>query len=131
MSPASVDETTLAGSESMLAFGDAAAFEGWLEANHAAASAIWLKIAKKGAPQMTLSYGDAVEVALSFGWIDGQKDRLDQHYWLQRFTPRSARSRWSKINRQKAERLMSEGRMRPAGLAAVEQARADGRWDSG
>jgi uncharacterized protein YdeI (YjbR/CyaY-like superfamily) len=112
----------------VLSFADPAEFESWLEAN--SASAIWVRIAKKGAPETSLSYADAVGAALCFGWIDGQKDRLDEHYWLQRFTPRGPRSPWSKINRSRAEQLMSEGRMRAAGLAAIERARADGRWES-
>jgi uncharacterized protein YdeI (YjbR/CyaY-like superfamily) len=106
------------------------AFEEWLERNHEAASEAWLKIAKKGAPEPTVSYAAAVEAALSFGWIDGQKDSLDGNHWLQRFTPRTRRSAWSRVNREKAERLIATGRMRPAGLAAVEQAKADGRWDA-
>jgi uncharacterized protein YdeI (YjbR/CyaY-like superfamily) len=114
----------------MLSFASTREFERWLEANHETASAIWLKIAKKGAPERTLSYGEAIDVGLCFGWIDGQKERLDEHYWLQRFTPRTARSPWSKINRERAERLMADGRMRSAGMAAVERARSDGRWDA-
>ena len=110
------------------AFGTPGAFEAWLEKHGGGSSEIWLKLAKKDADAVTLTYSEAVEVALCFGWIDGKKDRLDDRYWLQRFTPRSARSRWSKINREKAERLIDDGRMRPAGLAEVERARADGRW---
>jgi uncharacterized protein YdeI (YjbR/CyaY-like superfamily) len=116
--------------EPVLSFASQQAFEEWLERNHEAASAAWLKIAKKGAPEPTVSYAAAVETALSFGWIDGQKDRLDGNHWLQRFTPRTRRSPWSRVNREKAERLIDTGRMRPAGLAAVEQAKADGRWDA-
>jgi uncharacterized protein YdeI (YjbR/CyaY-like superfamily) len=112
------------------AFDSAEAFEAWLERNHDQPGGIWLKIAKKGAGEATVTYAQAVEVALCFGWIDGQKDRLDERYWLQRFTPRSARSRWSKINREKAERLIAAGRMRPSGLREVDRARADGRWDA-
>jgi uncharacterized protein YdeI (YjbR/CyaY-like superfamily) len=113
-----------------VAFASRQAFEEWLAANHEVSAGAWLKIAKKGAPEPTLSYADAVEAALTFGWIDGQKDRLDDHYWLQRFTPRTLRSPWSKVNREKAERLIETGRMRPAGLDAVEQAKADGRWQA-
>jgi uncharacterized protein YdeI (YjbR/CyaY-like superfamily) len=113
-----------------LSFASRQAFEEWLEENHETARAVWLKIAKKGAPERTVSYPAAVEAGLSFGWIDGQKDRLDDHYWLQRFTPRTPRSPWSKVNREKAERLIEAGRMRPAGLAAVEQAKATGRWQA-
>jgi uncharacterized protein YdeI (YjbR/CyaY-like superfamily) len=77
-----------------------------------------------------VSYAEAIEVALCYGWIDGQKDTFDGDYWLQRFTPRTPRSTWSKINREKAEQLLTQGRMQPAGLRAVEQAKADGRWDA-
>ena len=90
---------------------------------------IWLKFARKTSGIRSVVYAEALEVALSHGWIDGQTKRLDDHHYLQRFTPRRARSRWSKINRGKAEKLIAEGRMRPGGLAEVERARADGRWD--
>lgn len=116
--------------EPVVSFASQQAFEEWLERNHDAASEAWLKIAKKDAPEPTVTYAAAIDAALSFGWIDGQKDRLDDSYWLQRFTPRTRRSPWSKVNREKAERLIEAGRMRPAGLKAVEQAKADGRWDA-
>jgi uncharacterized protein YdeI (YjbR/CyaY-like superfamily) len=106
------------------------ALDGWLAEHHAASRGIWLKIAKKGSGLTTVSYADAVEVALCYGWIDGQKGRLDDDYWLQRLTPRKPGGRWSKINRDKAEELISGGRMKAAGLREVEQARADGRWDA-
>jgi uncharacterized protein YdeI (YjbR/CyaY-like superfamily) len=112
------------------AFDCAEAFEAWLAREHDRADGIWLKIAKKGSGEETVTYAQAIDAALCFGWIDGQKDRFDERYWLQRFTPRSARSRWSKINREKAERLIAAGRMRPAGQAEVDRARADGRWDA-
>jgi uncharacterized protein YdeI (YjbR/CyaY-like superfamily) len=105
-------------------------FEAWLEDHHQHSGGIWLQIAKKDAARPTITYGEAIEAALCFGWIDGQKQRGDKDYWLQRFTPRSARSRWSKINREKAERLAGADRMRPSGLSEVERARADGRWDA-
>jgi uncharacterized protein YdeI (YjbR/CyaY-like superfamily) len=105
-------------------------FEAWLERNGETSRGVWLKIAKKNARESTVTYAEAVEAALCFGWIDGQKARLDDRYWLQRFTPRTARSPWSKINREKAERLIAEGRMRPSGRSAVESAKADGRWDA-
>jgi uncharacterized protein YdeI (YjbR/CyaY-like superfamily) len=111
-------------------FADAAAFEAWLEDNHEHHRGVWLEIAKKGSSQATVSYPEAIEIALCFGWIDGQKARGDDAYWRQRFTPRSRRSRWSRVNRDKAEQLIAAGRMRPAGLAEVERARADGRWDA-
>jgi uncharacterized protein YdeI (YjbR/CyaY-like superfamily) len=114
----------------MLAFPDPAAWEKWLAAEHAGASGLWLKLAKKGCPHPTVSYAEALDIALCFGWIDGQKRPLDDDYWLQRFTPRKPRGKWSKINRGKAEALIAAGRMRPAGLREVEAAKADGRWDA-
>ena len=114
----------------VLAFGSRQAWEDWLAEHHQTSRGVWLKIAKKGAAAVTVSYAEALEGALCHGWIDGQKDRLDDQYWLQRFTPRKPRGRWSKINREKAERLIAEGRMRPAGLSEVEAARADGRWEA-
>jgi uncharacterized protein YdeI (YjbR/CyaY-like superfamily) len=111
-----------------VAFPTAAAWHAWLADNHASASGVWLRIAKKTAPGGTLSYAEALDEALCFGWIDAQTRGLDEHYWLKRFTPRKRSSRWSKINTQKAEALIAAGRMQPAGLAEVESARADGRW---
>ncbi len=110
-------------------FATATEFEAWLDTHHDDHPGIWLKIAKKDANQAALTYPAALDVALCFGWIDGQKARHDDHYWLQRFTPRTGRSRWSQINRDKAEQLVAAGRMRQAGLAEIERARADGRWD--
>jgi uncharacterized protein YdeI (YjbR/CyaY-like superfamily) len=114
----------------IIAFASPAAWEAWLAEEHATSSGLWLKIAKKDAGVETVSYAEALEVALCYGWIDGQKDTFDGDYWLQRFTPRKPRSRWSKINREKAEQLITQGRMQPAGLREVEQAKADGRWDA-
>jgi uncharacterized protein YdeI (YjbR/CyaY-like superfamily) len=113
-----------------LLFPSAEAFEAWLEENHAGAEGVWLKIAKKGAGEPTVSYAEAVEIGLCFGWIDSQKGALDEEHYVQRFTPRRPRGRWSKINRLKAEALIESGRMRPAGLAEVESAREDGRWEA-
>ncbi len=104
--------------------------ERWLEENHAASEGVWLKIAKKGAPEPSVTYAEALELALCFGWIDSQKRGHDDQHFLQRFTPRRPRGRWSKINREKAETLIESGRMRPAGLAEVEAAQADGRWEA-
>jgi uncharacterized protein YdeI (YjbR/CyaY-like superfamily) len=106
------------------------AFEGWLRKNHASCGGLWLLIAKPGAERGTVTYAQALEVALCYGWIDGQKKALDAQHWLQRFTPRRPRSLWSKTNRAKAEALMREGRMQPSGVAEIERARADGRWDA-
>ena len=113
-----------------VAFPTAAKWRAWLSDRHASADGLWLKIAKKDAPQGTLSYAEALDEALCFGWIDAQTRGLDDDYWLKRFTPRKHGSRWSKINTQKAEALIAAGRMQPAGLAEVESARADGRWDA-
>jgi uncharacterized protein YdeI (YjbR/CyaY-like superfamily) len=118
-----------------VAFETAAAWRAWLAENHSRASGIWLQLAKSTAGQQraraaTLSYAEALDEALCFGWIDAQTRGLDDDYWLKRFTPRKPASKWSKINTQKAETLIAAGRMRPAGLAEVERARADGRWAS-
>src|SRR3712207_2161788 len=101
-------------------FASRADWEAWLEAEHERSDGLWLKIAKKGSGVPTVTYAEAVEVALCFGWIDGQKRPLDEAFWLQRFTPRRPRSKWSQINREKAEALVAAGAMRPAGLREVE-----------
>ncbi len=106
------------------------AWEAWLEEQHATSNGLWLKIAKKESSIDTVSYAEALDAALCYGWIDGQKASFDEDYWLQRFTPRKPRSKWSKINRQKALELIEKGEMKPAGLREVERARADGRWDA-
>jgi uncharacterized protein YdeI (YjbR/CyaY-like superfamily) len=103
-------------------------WERWLEQYHAAAPGVWLKVAKRGAPRATVSYAQALELALCFGWIDGQKAAFDEAFFLQRFTRRTPRSRWSQVNRDKATALIEDGRMRSSGLAQIEAARADGRW---
>jgi uncharacterized protein YdeI (YjbR/CyaY-like superfamily) len=113
-----------------LAFADARAFDAWLRKNHASSSGLWLKLAKKGAGVPSVSYAEAVEVALSWGWIDGQKKGHDDRFWLQRFCPRGKKSLWSKINREKAQALIAAGKMQPPGLAEVERAKSDGRWDA-
>lgn len=112
------------------AFASAAAWEAWLAEHHATEQAVIVKIAKKASGIPTVSPAEAIEVALCFGWIDGVRRGLDGTHFLQRFTPRRARSKWSKINRAKAIELIEAGRMRPAGLAEVERAKADGRWDA-
>jgi uncharacterized protein YdeI (YjbR/CyaY-like superfamily) len=98
---------------------DRQSWRDWLEENHGALPGVWLKFAKKGSPTPTVTYPEAIEEALCFGWIDGQVRRHDEFFYLQRFTPRRGKSRWSQINREKATRLIAEGRMRPAGLAQV------------
>jgi uncharacterized protein YdeI (YjbR/CyaY-like superfamily) len=118
------------GSQPTVAFPSKAAWQDWLASEGTTSPGLWLKIAKRGAAaEPTVSYPEALEVALCFGWIDGQRRSLDDQYFLQRFTPRRPGSRWSKINVQKAEQLMAAGRMQPPGLREVERARADGRWD--
>ena len=102
----------------------------WLEMHNSKSTGVWLKLSKKGSNISSVTYPEAIEAALSYGWIDGQKKPLDDSYWLQKFTPRSPRSIWSKINCEKAELLIKEEKMRPAGLKEVERARADGRWDT-
>lgn len=119
----------MAGSDiDAVAFPSAMAWEGWLEAEHGQSAGVWLKLAKSASEELTLSYAEALDVALCFGWIDAQTRGLDQDYWLKRFTPRRPRSKWSKINTEKAEALIMAGRMRPAGLREVDNAKADGRW---
>jgi uncharacterized protein YdeI (YjbR/CyaY-like superfamily) len=113
-----------------LTFASAAEWEAWLERHHADAREAWLKIARKGSAHVTVTHAEALDSALCFGWIDAVRNKLDDDHFLQRFTPRSARSTWSQINCAKVEALTTAGRMRPAGLAQVERARADGRWDA-
>lgn len=103
--------------------------EAWLEQNHETSQGAWLKIAKKDSGIESVTYAEALELALCFGWIDSQKRGFDESFFLQRFTPRRPRGRWSRKNRDEAEELIADGRMRPAGLAEVEAARADGRWE--
>jgi uncharacterized protein YdeI (YjbR/CyaY-like superfamily) len=106
------------------------AWQDWLAAHHESSDGVWLAIAKKGSGVASVTYDEALEVALCHGWVDGQKRAYDDAHWLQRFTPRRPRSIWSKRNRATAERLLAEGRMTPAGMRAIEQAKADGRWDA-
>ncbi len=112
----------------ILCFATAAAWEEWLEENHAGSSGIWMKIAK-GDAGTSVGYPRALEAALCYGWIDGQKRKLDASWWLQKFAPRGPASVWSRINREKAIALVETGRMRPAGLAAIERAKESGQWD--
>lgn len=105
-------------------------WEAWLASNGEVVTGIWLRLAKKSAKQPTLGYAQALEGALCHGWIDGRKQAESEHYWLQRFTPRTAKSIWSKINRAKAEALISAGRMHPTGLREIHRAKRDGRWEA-
>ncbi len=113
----------------VVAFPSAGEWEAWLEVQGPGAPGLWLRFPKKGSGIAGLAHAEALDVALCFGWIDGQTAREDDRHWLQRFTPRGPRSTWSRLNRERALELIAEGRMRPGGLAAVEAARADGRWD--
>lgn len=114
----------------ILLFESREAWESWLESHSGDAPGVWLRLAKKAAPLASISYAEALEVALCHGWIDSQKRSHDEASWLQKFTPRGPRSIWSRVNREKAQELMEAGRMRPAGLLEVERAKEDGRWDA-
>lgn len=114
----------------ILAFDSPDAWAAWLEEQHASSKGVWLKLAKKGSGIPSVTYAEALEVALCYGWIDGQKRSHDASAWLQKFTPRGKRSIWSKVNREKALALIESGRMRPAGLEEVERAQRDGRWEA-
>ncbi|HEU0248662.1 MAG TPA: YdeI/OmpD-associated family protein [Gaiellaceae bacterium] len=114
----------------ILAFASQAEWEAWLDAEHRASDGVWIKFAKKGSGVGTVVYAEALDVALCYGWIDSQVKSLDERFYLQKFTPRRARSKWSQVNRAKIEELTKRGRMKPAGLEQVELARADGRWDA-
>ena len=112
----------------IISFASAAEWETWLEQNHAASHGVWLRMFKKGSGHESVNHPGALDVALCFGWIDGQARPHDEESWLQKFTPRRPRSAWSRRNTEKVERLISEGRMRPSGLQEVETAKLDGRW---
>jgi uncharacterized protein YdeI (YjbR/CyaY-like superfamily) len=114
----------------ILQFPDRGAWEHWLEVHHESSSGVWLKIARKGSGAITVTYPEALEEAIRCGWIDGQKGAHDDSFWLQRFLPRGPRSKWSQVNRRKATELIQQGRMRPAGIAEVNRAKHDGRWDA-
>ena len=114
----------------LIPFESKEAFASWLDEHHGDEEGLWLKVAKKASGIPTVTHAEALELALCHGWIDGQRKALDEQFFIQRFTPRRARSRWSKINRDKAEQLIAEGRMTPAGMREVERAKADGRWDA-
>jgi uncharacterized protein YdeI (YjbR/CyaY-like superfamily) len=111
-------------------FADTAAWNKWLEEHHAASPGVWLKIAKKASSIATVNHAEALEEALCYGWIDGQRAPHDESFFLQRFTPRRPRSKWSQVNRDKVTKLIAEGRMKPAGRAQIEAAKQDGRWEA-
>jgi uncharacterized protein YdeI (YjbR/CyaY-like superfamily) len=113
----------------IIALASREAWETWLEEHHATSDGLWLKLAKKGSGLDSVSVAEALDVALCYGWIDSQAASFDDEYWLQRFTPRRPRSKWSRVNRSKVSKLIEEGRMRPAGLREVERAKAEGRWE--
>ncbi|WIG61681.1 MAG: putative periplasmic membrane protein [Ktedonobacterales bacterium] len=113
-----------------IAFATQQELEAWLAQHHADTSGLWLKIAKNSADIPTVSYAEAVESALCYGWIDSQKATFDSQYFLQKFTPRRPKSVWSRVNREKATALIAAGRMQPAGLRQIELAQADGRWEA-
>jgi uncharacterized protein YdeI (YjbR/CyaY-like superfamily) len=123
-------EADVADVADVIAFRDAAEFESWLADHVDLRAGVWLKIAKKGSGVPSLTDDDAVDVGLCYGWISGQRKAHDEVYYLQKYVPRRARSRWSQVNVRKVEALMAAGRMRPAGLAEVEAAKGDGRWDA-
>lgn len=114
----------------LLAFDDQAAFRAWLKDNHTESPGVWLRLAKSASGLKSVTYAEALDVALCYGWIDGQKRAGDDKTWLQKFTPRRPKSIWSKINREKAEKLIESGKMEAAGLREVERAKADGRWEA-
>jgi len=114
----------------IMPFASREAWEAWLEEEHATSDGLWLKIAKKGSGIETVTFAEALDAALCYGWIDSQRGGFDERFFLQRFTPRRPRSKWSQVNREKVAKLMEAGRMRPAGLREVEWAKADGRWDA-
>jgi uncharacterized protein YdeI (YjbR/CyaY-like superfamily) len=118
--------------EPTLLFATPADWERWLERHHATSPGIWLKLGRRrtGGAASTVTYQEALDVALCFGWIDARKRSFDEAFWAQRFTPRSRRSRWSRRNRDRIAELAASGRMRPPGAAEVERAKADGRWDA-
>jgi uncharacterized protein YdeI (YjbR/CyaY-like superfamily) len=111
-------------------FADQRSFETWLAAQPADAAGVWVKFAKKAATRATLTKAEAIDAALCHGWIDGKLEAYDDQHWLVRFTPRQPRSKWSALNRDRALTLIKEGRMKPAGLAQIEAAKADGRWEA-
>jgi uncharacterized protein YdeI (YjbR/CyaY-like superfamily) len=125
-----VNDQTRGVSGEAVQFATAAELESWLESHHDTHPGLWLKQANEGSDETAVTYSEALDIALCFGWIDGQKARHDDRHWLQRVTPRTRRSRWSQINRDKTHGLIAAGRMRPAGLAEIERAQADGRWDT-
>jgi uncharacterized protein YdeI (YjbR/CyaY-like superfamily) len=114
----------------VILFATPEAWAEWLERHHAEAPGVWMRLAKKGAELTSITYAEALDEALCHGWIDSQKKSYDEQSWIQKFTPRGPRSIWSRVNRDKVDALVAAGRMKPAGLTAVQAARDDGRWDA-
>ena len=114
----------------IMTFPSREAWAAWLDEHHTDSAGVWLAVPKKGAGEVGVSYAEALEAALCYSWIDGQKGKLDERFWLQRFAPRRPRSIWSRVNRDKALALIARGEMKPAGLREVERAQADGRWEA-
>jgi uncharacterized protein YdeI (YjbR/CyaY-like superfamily) len=113
----------------ILPFASQSEWADWLAKQHDKSAGVWIKLSKKDSGISSVTYAEALEIALCYGWIDGQKKSFDEQYWLQKFTPRGPKSIWSKINTDKAEGLIASGQMKPAGLKAIEAAKADGRWE--
>jgi uncharacterized protein YdeI (YjbR/CyaY-like superfamily) len=113
-----------------MTFEDAARWESWLAEHHDQAAEVWIKIAKKNAPTASVTLTEALDVALCYGWIDSHRKGYDKDHYLQRYSPRRAKSAWSQVNVDKVEALIAAGRMRPAGFAAIQAAKEDGRWDA-
>ncbi len=114
----------------IMPFASRDAWEAWLEEEHASSEGLWLKIAKKDSGIESVTFAEALDAALCYGWIDSQRNGFDGRFYLQRFTPRKPRSKWSQVNREKVAKLIEAGRMKPTGLREVERAKADGRWDA-
>jgi uncharacterized protein YdeI (YjbR/CyaY-like superfamily) len=129
MSPAEGKKAAIPAGEGITPFATAASWAAWLKKNRARIEGVWIRFYKKGSGVRTITYAEALDEALCWGWIDGQVRPLDAQSWIHRFTPRRARSAWSKRNREHVARLTKEGRMRPEGLARVAEAKADGRWE--
>nr|WP_037870943.1 YdeI/OmpD-associated family protein [Streptomyces sp. SPB074] len=125
-----MSEGTAKSPDPVLSFGTQEEWENWLEENHGDAAGVWFRVPKNGSGAEGVDYAHALESALCYGWIDGQKKKQDERYWLQRFTPRRSGSKWSKVNREKATELIEAGRMRPAGQREVDKAKKDGRWEA-
>ncbi|MEU5397696.1 YdeI/OmpD-associated family protein [Streptomyces sp. NPDC005963] len=117
-------------SESIIFFEEQRRWEQWLEENHNTVPGVWVKIAKKASGLQSITYAEALDSAICFGWIDSQRDKVDDLYWRQRFTPRTKKSPWSQANRERVERLTGAGSIRPAGQREIDAAKADGRWEA-